>query len=231
MPGAAPGEDVRGIAACFCAPRAIKSGYEHSRGNQRHRLAGMGHDERGLGVAVRFLMQAFDPRHLAALLGAFEAINQKHETAVLAHPAPVQKVADRAPGGCQSVQREGGRVEKMEQTIIAAIGYEAKLDSAKAPTHGTTNCRREGGLDGLGRLASRQPLPTVQCLRQTRLPLQRPTAPQAARPLLPTQLRVSRQENLPLYPSRPRSPSSARSWPITKPSSVQPTSGSDWPSK
>src|SRR5206468_9252375 len=41
---------------------------------------------------------------------------------------------------------------------------------------------------------------TIQRLRQTRLPLQRPTPAQAARPLLPTQLRVSRQENLALYP-------------------------------
>ena len=78
-------------------------------GQQRHRLAGMAHDKRRLGVAVRFLMEAFDPRHFAALLGAFEAIDQKHQAAVLAHQAPAQKVADGdQPGGRQSLQRKGG---------------------------------------------------------------------------------------------------------------------------
>jgi hypothetical protein len=42
----------------------------------------MAHDVLGLGVAIRDLVQEFHRRHLTAALGDFEAIAEKHRSAV-----------------------------------------------------------------------------------------------------------------------------------------------------
>jgi hypothetical protein len=58
----------------------------------------MAHDKGRLGVAAGLLVQAFDPRHLFAFLGPFDAIDQQHEAAVDPHhPSSEQALESLLP--------------------------------------------------------------------------------------------------------------------------------------
>ena len=69
--------------------------------------------------------------------------------------------------------------------------------SAKTPNNKSPKLKPNSGT---GADAARQPLPAIQRLRQTRLPLQRPQEPAPPRPLLPTQLRLWREKDLRVRP-------------------------------
>ncbi len=123
-------------------PQADAAGLDQ----QGHRLTGMAHDERSLGVAVRFLVQAFDPWHLAALLGAFEAVHQRHGAAVPAHQAPAQQEADGLePSRGQGVQGQRRRMEEVKQAVIGAVGQAQAADQAGDARQ--VRAEAEGGQD------------------------------------------------------------------------------------
>src|SRR5208283_1593768 len=64
--------------------------------------------------------------------------------------------------------------------------------------------------------AARQPLPPIQCVRQTRLSLQGPRASAPPWSLLPAQLRLSRKEDLQVHPSRSSEPGADRTRQLQK---------------
>jgi len=94
----------------------------------------MAHDERGLGVAVGLLMEAFDGGHFPALLGPLEAIDDDHRAALYPHPATREESADALePTSRESRNREGGRVEEVQQAMVAGIDQTEATNQAADP--------------------------------------------------------------------------------------------------
>ena len=104
----------------------------HQQGNGLARVA---HDEVRLGIAGRLLVETFDPRHLAALLGRFEAIGQPDQARADAHQAP-GKAADHqgGPGADEFGQIEGGRVKEVKEAVLAAGPEPVAADQAGDPS-------------------------------------------------------------------------------------------------
>ena len=127
-------------------------GHRHGQINSRRlgqhgdSLEGMAHDKGSLGVAAGLLMQAFDPRHLFALLGPLEAIDQHHGPAVDPHqPPPEQALESLLPEPGQRLQIQGGGMEEVQQAVIAGFGQ------AQAPHQagdaGQIRAQAQGGQD------------------------------------------------------------------------------------
>ena len=91
----------------------------------------MPHDEGRLGIAAGLLVQAFDPRHFAAFLGALEAINQHDRAAVDPHQAAAKQVLQgRPPQLGQTVQVQCRGMEEVQQAVIAGVGKAEASDQA-----------------------------------------------------------------------------------------------------
>ncbi len=81
---------------------------EHAEG-----LKGMAHDEVRLGIGLGLLMQILHRRHLAALLGLFDAVeNQDGATTDLVDREVLDH--DGEPKFCKPVRLHGIAVEEME---------------------------------------------------------------------------------------------------------------------
>ena len=118
-------------------------GHLHQQGDG---LQGVPHDEGSLGIAARLLVQAFDPRHFAAFLGALEAIGQHDRTAVDPHQAPAEQMLEGLPpqlGQTVQVQRRG--MEEVQQAVIAGVG---KAEAADQTGHaGQIGAQAQSGQD------------------------------------------------------------------------------------
>ena len=69
------------------------------------------------------LVQAFHPRHFFAFLGPLEAIDQHHGAAVDPHQPPAEKALESLmPEARQQLQIQGGRMEEVQQAIVAGFG-------------------------------------------------------------------------------------------------------------
>src|SRR4030095_8943248 len=107
-------------------------------------LAGMAHDERGLGVATGLLMEAFDGGHFSALFGSFEAIDQHYRTPLHSHQAASKEAADRVePTGRQRRDGQSGGVEEVQQAVVAAI--EQTEAAHQAGDSGQVGAQAQGG--------------------------------------------------------------------------------------
>ena len=83
----------------------------------------MAHDKGSLGVAAGLLMQAFDARHLFAFLGPLEAVGQHDGPAVDSHQMPPEQALESLlPEPGQVLQIQGGRMEEMQQAVVAGFG-------------------------------------------------------------------------------------------------------------
>ncbi len=92
----------------------------HRLDQHRHGLAGMAHDEGGLGVARRLLVQTLDRRHLFPLLGRFETVGQQDHAIPDADQAAGQDAGDPGgPGADKLGEVQGGRVKKVEEARVA----------------------------------------------------------------------------------------------------------------
>jgi hypothetical protein len=123
-------------------------------------LEGMAHDKGSLGVTAGLLMEAFDPRHLFPLFGPLEAIDQHDRPSVDPHQPPSEQVLESLlPEPGQLLQVQGGRVEEVEQAVIAGFRQTQAPDQAgdagqigaEAEAHQNDDQPEEGGGAGTGR--------------------------------------------------------------------------------
>ena len=117
---------------------AGRHGHGHANPGGLHQqgdgLQGMSHDEGRLGIAAGLLMQAFDPRHFAALFGALEAIGQHDRATVDPHLTAAEQVLEGLPPQAgQPVQIHRRGMEEVEQAVIAGVGQAEAADQAGHP--------------------------------------------------------------------------------------------------
>jgi len=106
-------------------------------------------------------MEAFDPRHLFPLFGPLEAIDQHHRPSVdpPTNPPSEQALESLLPEPGQLLQVQGGRVEEVEQAVIAGFRQTQAPDQAgdtgqigaEAEAHQNDDQPEEGGGAGAGR--------------------------------------------------------------------------------
>jgi hypothetical protein len=91
----------------------------------------MAHDEGGLGITAGLLVEAFDGRHFAPLLGSLEAIDQHDRPALHADQMTSEQALEGLPPQAgQEVQAQGRGVEEVEQAVVAGVGEAQSADQA-----------------------------------------------------------------------------------------------------
>ena len=128
-------------------------GYGQGKGGGRsahqqgHRLNAVAHDELGLGVGARFLMEGFDSRHFESLLRTLEAIDQNHGAGPHPNNMPGQQPPQPpAPEACERLQVEGVGVEEVKETVIAATAQ--AQGPQQAGNSGQVGADAKGGHNG-----------------------------------------------------------------------------------
>jgi len=87
---------------------------------QRHGLAGMPHDESGLSVSRRLLVQTLDGRHFLSLLRRFKSVGQQDHAIADADQASGKEAGDqRGPSTDELGEVQGRRVKEVEEAMVA----------------------------------------------------------------------------------------------------------------
>jgi hypothetical protein len=105
-------------------------------------------------------MQAFDPRHLPALLGPLDPIDQRHPPSVDPHPAPSQQpLQGLLPQLGQGRPIQGRGMKEVQQAVVTGVRQAQAPDQAGDARQVRTQTQsgqddhqpEEGGRTGAGR--------------------------------------------------------------------------------
>ena len=87
---------------------------------QGERLAGVAHDESGLGVGLAGLMQEFDRGHLLAAFALLEAVGEDDDPTVAPFEPGMEPEHQAGPNLGEAIGTERGAVKEVEQAAVAA---------------------------------------------------------------------------------------------------------------